>query len=666
MPAKTRAPLPPFDPQLATLAKDAPAGDDWLHELKYDGYRIGLRLEDGKVTLLSRRGKDWTAQFPELVAAARKLKARQALLDGEAAVVLEDGRSSFQALQNYFGGDRRGLVYFAFDLLHLDGEAIAERPLEERKEVLGELLRASGVGMIRLSEHVVGNGRAFFEQASRMGLEGIVSKQRRLPYKSGRTTSWLKVKALKRQELVIGGFTDPEGQREGIGALLLGAYEGERLSFAGKVGTGFSVKVAHDLRKKLTALKQKECPFQPPPTGPDRHAYWVKPQLVAEVSFAEWTGDGKVRHASFQGLRADKVASEVVRELPAEISAAASTSSAARSTISSGQAPPSLPPPARGRAGGGARASSSRTSSKGKVDVAGISISNSDRVLYPKVGVTKLDVARYYEAIERWILPHVAGRPLSLVRCPKGLTGEPDACFYVKHSEVWAPPAMRRISIKERTKKAQYLVIDDLAGLISAAQMNVLEIHTWNSTAADVERPDRVVFDLDPGPEVPFSQVVEAARLVRASLQSLELESFVKNTGGKGLHVVMPIAGGSTWEESFEFSRRLSMAIARSHPARYTIDIPKAGREKKILIDFLRNGRGATSVAAYSTRARDPAAVSMPLSWEELSPKLPPDHFSVPKALERLARLRRDPWEAYWKSRQRLEPATVEAVAALR
>jgi bifunctional non-homologous end joining protein LigD len=282
------------------------------------------------------------------------------------------------------------------------------------------------------------------------------------------------------------------------------------------------------------------------------------------------------------------------------------------------------------------------------------------------VGVTKLDLARYYEGIEKWILPHVVGRPLSLVRCPKGLTGEPDACFYAKHSEVWAPPALRRVWIKEKTKRGQYLVIDDLAGVISLAQIDCLEIHTWNSMADDVERPDRLVFDLDPGPEVPFAQVIEAARLVRASLESLELESFVKNTGSNGLHVVVPLHEPTTWEDGFEFTRQLSTVLVRSRPDRYTIDIPKAGRERKILIDFLRNNRGSTSVAAYSTRARDNASVSVPLSWQELSPKAPSDHFTVKTLPQRLARLRRDPWEGYWKTKQRLDAATLAAVAGLK
>jgi bifunctional non-homologous end joining protein LigD len=603
------------------------------------------------VTLLSRRGKDWTKQFPELVAAARKLKVQQALLDGEAAVLLDDGRTSFQALQNYFGGQRRGLVYFAFDLLHLDGEDLAPLPLDRRKDRLAQLLREGAPGLIRLSEHVVGHGRDFFAHASRLGLEGIVSKRRACPYRGGRTTDWLKIKCIKRQELVIGGFTDPEGARHGIGALLVGVHDAKgRLTFAGKVGTGFSQKAARELREKLDALAQKACPFDPPPTGPDRHAHWVAPQLVAEVAFAEWTGDGKVRHASFQGLRTDKPAKDVVAELPQE-TAMIETSKTPRKTAKPAPAP---------------KAAATTPKKHARIEVAGIGISNPDRVLYPDAGVTKLDLARYYAAIEGWILPHVVGRPLSLVRCPKGLTGAEDACFYMKHSSVWAPPALRRVHIKEKTKRGQYLVIEDLAGVVSLAQMDVLEIHTWNSPADDVERPNRVVFDLDPGPEVPWPQVIEAARMVRASLASLELECWVKNTGGNGLHVVVPIAPGPSWDDCLEFTRGLSAAIARSHPDRYTIAIPKAGREKKILIDFLRNNRGSTSVAAFSSRARDGAPVSVPLGWDELSPQIPANHYTVASVPERLVRLRHDPWAGYWKSKQTLDPATLKAVAGLR
>jgi bifunctional non-homologous end joining protein LigD len=631
-----------FDPQLATLVKAPPPGDAWLHELKYDGYRIGCRVDGGDVQLLSRRGKDWTAQFPEICAAARKLPAKTALLDGEAAVLMPDGRTSFQALQNFFGsGPRAGLVFFAFDLLHLDGQDLTALPLQDRKRALEKLIKKPG--LIRYSEHVAGGGLEFFKHACQMGLEGIVSKEASGPYKKGRTSGWLKSKCIKRQELVIGGFTDPEGSREGIGALLVGVYGEEgKLAFAGKVGTGFSVKVANDLRKKLNALERKSPAFDPVPSGPlVGKPHWVEPKLVAEVAFAEWTGDGKVRHASFQGLRsaADKRAREVVREQPAEAQPVEETR-----------------PPARKKA----------SHQEGSV-VAGVTISHPERVVYPDAGITKLDLARYYEAISDHVLPHVINRPLSLVRCPEGLAGggKGPPCFYMKHSDVWSPEALRKVKIRERTKVGQYLVIDDLAGVISLAQMGVMEIHTWNSTADDVEAPNRVVFDLDPGPEVKWPAVIEAAHLIRDVLGSLGLESFVKTTGGKGLHIVLPFSPGPTWDESLEFTRALSTAIAARAPARYTVSIPKAGREKKILIDFLRNTRGATSVAAFSSRAKPSAPVSVPLAWSELSPDLPSDHFTVTTLPQRLRRRRADPWKGYDPTRQKLTAAILRAVAQM-
>jgi bifunctional non-homologous end joining protein LigD len=648
--AKPRpAPLPAgFEPQLATLVKAPPPGDDWLHELKYDGYRIGCRVDGDRIQLLSRRGKDWTAQFPEICAAARKLPVKTALIDGEAAVLMPDGRTSFQALQNFFGaGSRAGLVFFAFDLLHLDGQDLSELPLEERKRALEEVVvgRKKTPGLIRYSEHVVGGGADFFKHACRLGLEGIVSKQADGPYKKGRTTGWLKSKCIKRQELVIGGFTDPEGSREGIGALLVGVYQGGKLAFAGKVGTGFTVKAARDLRKKLNALERPTPPFDPRPTGPDARAHWVEPTLVAEVSFAEMTGDGKVRHASFQGLRVpeDKPAREVVKESPLE------------------ETPDTVAKKSAGPKG--------KKASKEEPEVAGVRISHADRVVYPDAGITKLELARYYESIAEHVLPHVTGRPLSLVRCPEGLAGKGKGppCFYMKHSDLWAPEALRKVKIRERTKVGQYLVIDDLAGVVSLVQMGVLEIHTWNSTADDVEHPNRVVFDLDPGPDVEWTATVEAARMVRDVLGSLELESFLKTTGGKGLHIVVPFAPGPSWDESLEFTRVLSTAIAGQNPARYTVNIPKAGREKKILIDFLRNTRGATSVAAFSTRAKPTAPVSVPLGWEELSPRLTSDHFTVATLPDRLRRRRSDPWKSqgYDNTRQKLTPAILRAVAQM-
>ncbi len=581
-----------FEPQLASLVKAPPEGDAWLHELKYDGYRIGCRIDGDDVRLFSRRGKEWTDSFPEVRDAVRALKVKRALLDGEVAIVLPDGKTSFQALQNSFsGGTRGGLTYFLFDLLHIDGDDLALRPLDERKARLQKLLGKRDRSILRYSDHVIGSGKAFFGQACKAGLEGIVSKQRALPYQPGRNAGWVKSKCIKRQEFVIGGFTDPEGSRQGLGALLVGTYEGSKLRFAGKVGTGFTHKSVVELRRRLDPLEQKNCPFD---SRPPFKAHWVNPVLVAEVAYGERTDDGMVRHSSFQGLREDKPANEVVPE---------------------------------------------------------VALTHPERVLYPEAGITKLDLARYYESIADWILPHVKGRPLTLVRCPDGLAKD---CFYMKHSGVWAPPALKRVPIKEKTKTGTYLIIENLPGIISLVQMSVLEIHTWNSTMADVEKPDRIVFDLDPGPAVKFAQVIAGAQLLRQALNTLGLESFVKNTGSKGLHVVVPLAPVHDHADCLAFSRQLATTIARHDPKQYTVAMPKLGREKKILIDYLRNNRGSTSVAAFSARARPQAPVSVPLAWDELSPDLPSDHFTVKTLPERLARLRRNPWARFWACHQRL------------
>src|SRR5262245_28294269 len=390
-------------PQLATLVETPPSGDEWLHEIKYDGYRIGARVQKGRVTLYTRNGNDWTAAFPDIADAIGKLGVDDALIDGEAAALLPDGRTSFQALQNAASAQSRsGVVYFVFDLLRLEGERLDALPLAERKARLKALVGGRKTGRIRFSEHVTGHGKAFFDQACRLGLEGIVSKRGDLPHRPGRHGGWLKTKCVRRQEFVIGGFTDPEGARAGLGALMIGYYDRDRLVFSGKVGTGFTHKGALELRSRLDRLAQRSSPFTPPPSGPlGRNAHWVKPTLVCEVVFTEWTNDGKIRHPSFQGLRADKDPLEVTREMPARHSTPTADHAAHGDSV-----------------------------------VAGVKISHADRVVYPDVKLTKLDVARYYESVADWIVPHVADRPLTLVRCPEGLSG---GCFFMKHSKLWSP-----------------------------------------------------------------------------------------------------------------------------------------------------------------------------------------------------------------------------------
>ena len=637
VPGARKGPLPAaVKAQLATLVDDPPAGDEWLHEMKFDGYRILARLQNGKARLMSRNGKDWTAQFPTVAAAVEALPVRTALLDGEVAVVLPSGTTSFQALQNALtAADKGALAYFLFDLVHLETVSLARAPLEERKTLLHGLLSRLPAGSpLRYSDHVAGSGREFFAQACKMGLEGIVSKRRDAPYQAGRTKTWLKTKCLLRQEFVIGGYTDPEGSRVGLGSLLLGVHDAAGgLDFAGKVGTGFSSKLLQELRRRLTALDQPRSPFKQARIPGVTRAHWVKPELVGEVEFTEWTSDGRLRHPSFQGLREDKSARDVVRERPRSVDAVAEPAPKAAAKASR---------PARGAKTGG------------EEEVAGVRLTHPGRVLYPPQGITKRDLAQLYVDIADWVLPYLKGRPLTLVRCPEGAE---KGCFYMKHTGVWAPPALRRVRIQEKTKVGEYLVADDLEGLVSLVQMGILEIHTWNSVADQIERPDRVVFDLDPDPSVGWDRVVEAAQALHQRLDGLGFESFVKTTGGKGLHVVVPLKPASTWEDSFAFSRAISEEMEGAAPKAYTTAMPKARRRGRILIDYLRNNRGNTSVTAYSTRARPGAPVSAPLTWKELAAGVRPDQFHVGNIRKRLESLKADPWKGYGSVRQRITAA---------
>jgi bifunctional non-homologous end joining protein LigD len=649
VPGARRAPLPKFvPPELATLVDRPPDGDQWLHEFKHDGYRILARLDHRRVELYSRNANDWTQRFPTVAAAVARLPAEQAIFDGEVTVLLPDGTSSFQALQNHLSGIKTGqLVYMIFDLLHLDGRDLTPARLEDRKAALARLLASARdkAAVLRYSDHVEGSGAEFFAHACGLGLEGIVSKRRDAPYRGSRGADWLKVKCLKEQEVVIGGYTDPEGSRVGIGALLCGVYDHARLEYAGKVGTGFDNRTLRELKARLAKLEQDASPFATRPVGVGQ-AHWVKPQLVAQVSFTEWTSDGKLRHPAFHGLREDKPASDVFRERPSKVDGGGKTKSAPsptpaprdRSSRAVNQ-PPADPPPAN----------------SGDAMVAGVRLTHPDRVLYPSQGTTKRDLALFYESIAKWILPHLEDRPTSLVRCPDGVD---KPCFYQKHVGTWAPESLRRVKIQEKRKIGEYLVVDSLASLIGLVQIGILEIHTWNSVVRHLEQPDRVVFDLDPGPGVEWSAVIECARFIRESLRTVHLESFVKSSGSKGLHVVVPLVRGPSWDETAEFARAVAESAARAHPSRYVAHMAKAARRGRIFIDYLRNVRGATTVAAYSTRATPQATVSVPLTWDELSPRIRSDHFTIANLPARLDKLKTDPWAAYWTARQRLPKAS--------
>lgn len=640
-------------PQLATLVEKMPEGSDWVHELKYDGYRMLCSLRDGRAKLFTRKGNDWTSKLTRIAEAAGGLSAKQAWLDGEVVAVMPDGSVSFQALQNAFDvKSEANLVYYLFDLLYLNGYDVRAAPLLERKRLLAALLEGGETSpLIRYSDHIVGQGAVVFEEACGRGMEGLVSKRAASTYVPGRNRNWVKVKCGQRQEFVIGGFTDPSGSRKAFGALLLGVFDEQgRLRYAGRTGTGFSERSLKELHERLAALEQPVSPFFNPPTGAEaRGVHWVKPVLVGEVAFAQWTNEGLLRQASFQGLREDKPAREIVRERPEERKAKAKAKDKDKDKDDEnfqigrrGRA--------RARPAGAAGRKKSSTGTE-PAAIAGITLSNPDRLLYPEQGLTKLALARYYEQVGDWILPHLEGRPLTLVRCPEGHGSD---CFYQKHANETVPDAIGRVTIPDGNKTAIYMVADSLSAVIGLVQMGVLELHTWGAKRDLLDRPDRIIIDLDPDPGVPWKSVVEAAQLVRTLLNELDLECFLKTTGGKGLHVALPLQRVHTWDEVKEFAKALAEHLVRLIPDRFVANMSKQKRKGKIYVDYLRNAKGATAIAAYSTRARPGAPVSVPIAWDELSVDVRSDHFTVMNVPDRLAALRRDPWREYFTIKQKL------------
>jgi len=564
--------LPEFiAPQLATLVSDAPSESDWTYEVKYDGYRMLARCEGKDVRLVSRNGNDWTTRLAPLAAALAKLKAGDAWLDGEIVVPDDRGRTSFQALQRALDGKATGIVYYVFDLLHADGQDLRELPLRERmRRLQARLASAPPDAAVRLSEHIDGSGRQAWKAACELGLEGLIGKRLDAPYVSGRTDAWIKLKCRAGQEFVIGGYTEPAGQRKGFGALLVGTRGADGgLDYAGRVGSGFDQKMLAQLHRKLDALRTETPPFRKPPKiARSTQVHWVRPSLVAQVAFAELTDEGLLRQASFQGLREDKDARTVQREKPA----------------------------AGNRVGS-------------------IVVTHPDRLIYTTPRITKLEVVRYYEAIGPAMLSHVQGRPLSLVRCPQGIEGQ---CFFQKHVGVRLPAGVERVPIREKNGVDDYLVVTSIDGLLGLAQYGNVEFHTWGSHVPDVEHVDQIIFDLDPDDDLAWARVVDAANLTRALLDELALPAYLKTTGGKGLHVVVPLKATRDWEQAKRFSQAVAQRLARVAPERFTAQLAKNRRGGKIFIDYLRNGRGATAIAAYSLRARPGAPVSMPVAWDRL------------------------------------------------
>jgi bifunctional non-homologous end joining protein LigD len=631
--------LPSFiDPELALQSTSPQSGGGWLHELKLDGYRIQARKDGDRVQLLTRKGLDWTHRMKRIAELVADLPAEKAILDGEVVVLAENGTTSFADLQAAFQeGVKKPLTYFAFDLLHLNGHNLRDLPLIERKKALERLVKNGGE-FLRFSEHVETSGDVVFQKACELHAEGIVSKRTASKYVSGRSGDWVKLKCVLEQEFVIAGFTLPSNGSHGVGALLLGYYDGKKLIYAGRTGTGFTQKTHRILRDQLERLRSGESPFEKPPAEARRDAIWVKPRLVAQVNFATWTADDLVRQASFKGLREDKPANEVRREEPSiaprprgtqHASHAASAGVAAKVAIAKTKRPsksPGAPAPVR--------------------------LTHPQKVLDEESQLTKQQLADYYWAVAPYMLPHIEGRPLSLVRCPEGSGKE---CFFQKHVNHMLPPGIGAVDVpdKKTGKIEPYITLSTAEALAGLAQIGVLEVHPWGSRNDDLEHPDRIIIDLDPDAEISWKRLAESAMEVRKQLKKLGLESFVKSTGGKGLHVVVPIVAEYDWAVIKEFAHEFVLQMEKGEPSLYLTKMSKAARKGRIFLDYLRNERGATAVASFSPRARAGAPVSLPLNWSDLkSAERPMVHAADFE--EWKGSLSRDPWKGFLKSPQRI------------
>ena len=656
--ARNRAMPEKLAPQLATLADDPPDGAEWLHEIKYDGYRIIARIKDGEVRLLTRNGLDWTAKFPALARALAALPVDSTIIDGEIVALASDGTTSFADLQDRIARGRTDeLVFYAFDLLYLDGYDLTGAVLEDRKAELAEIVPRDSAGMLRYSDHQKGRGREFYKNACQYELEGIISKRADKPHRPGRSTEWLKIKCFNADEFIIVGFTDPAGQRIGFGALLLAYYGPDgKLRYAGRVGTGFGDSRLTELRKRFDAFATRNKPVALPKGVSRKGVHWIAPRLVAQVRYGNVTTDGILRHASFEGLREDKSQEEVVYD-PAKLGKGPRPGAAEATATRSGNAGQGTSGSAREQVE--TKPQISAPARDGSVTFDGVRLTHPDRVLYPDQGITKLALAEYYAKVADWALPHLAHRALSLVRCPEGYTKE---CFYQKHISAGVPEAVGRVRITEKSATDTYLVIENVAGLVAMAQLAILEIHPWGSRADRLETPDIVTFDFDPDVGLPWDRVTEAAIEMREALIGIGLQSFPKTTGRKGLHVVVPLAPKLEWDAIKEFAKWVAERFTATYPDRFTTNMAKRARAGRIFIDYLRNGRGATAIGAYSTRARAGAPVATPLFWEEVEKGVKPDRFTVATVPERLKELNADPWAEMPKLRQSIGAKVRKAV----
>jgi bifunctional non-homologous end joining protein LigD len=641
-------------PMLASSADAPPDGPEWVSEIKFDGYRLLVEKSAGRVRLLTRNGLDWTRRFAAIAEAVAALPAETLLADGEVVALREDGVSSFAMLQQALSDGRTGgLVLYLFDLLYRDGMDLRGCSLEERKAALEDLPHAGSP--LRFSEHLAGVAAAMRVRACAMGLEGIICKRIDSPYKAGRGRAWLKVKCQGREEFVVLGFTRPQGSRSGLGALQLGYYDPKgKLHYAGGCGSGFSDAVLADLGKRLAADKTDRpadllLTDEPPPRG----VTWVTPSLVVEVQFTAWSGAGRLRHAVFLGLRQDKAPREVVRDIPDPEAKRHRLGGADESPVVVTARKPL--PRKNGPRKNGPRDDGPRQPGAAKprapeapAVMAGVKLTHPDRALWP--GITKQDLAKYWHAVSGAALPGIATRPLAFVRCPDGIEGQH---FFQKHASKGMPAGLHEGNFDG----APYLALDDEAGLAACAQIAAIELHAWGSTLDDPGRPDQLVFDLDPGEGTAWADVIAAAQDLRRRLDAAGLALFPRTSGGKGLHLLVPLTPEADWDTARAWCRTFAEACERDAPEKYVSSVRKAKRRGRILIDWLRNGLGSTAAASFSPRARPNATVATPLAWAEVTDSLDPQDFTIATVPKRLAKLRHDPWEGFEPARVRLPEA---------
>lgn len=617
-----KAALPPaLEPQLATLASKPPAGD-WLYEVKFDGYRMLARVEGDNPRLITRNGNDWTSRFPALVSELVASKLPPGWYDGEIVLLDERGQPNFNALQNAIeGGGNKDIVFYLFDVCFMAGEDLRPLPVEERRARLAAALQETE--RLRFSQELPGQGRDLLASACKMGLEGLIAKRRGSPYVHRRSGDWVKLKCAARQEFVIGGYTWPESAGGGIGALLVGYFDDAgKLHYAGKVGTGFTGEMLTRLRSLLDAIKQPERPFEEG-TGHDRRATWARPQVVCEVEYREWPAAGSLRHPAFKGLREDKKASTIRRE----------------------QQPLAAPEAHAARKAAIARKAPGAAEDK-------LQVTHGARVIDPSTGLTKLDLVRYYAQVAPWALPHLKGRPAYIKRAPEGVAGE---MFFQQHPE--GMPGLTGTDPALWPGHEPAIAFDTAADLAAAAQLGMVELHTWNSTSKAILLPDRVIFDLDPGDGVTWPQIQQAATLVHTMLEALGLQCWLKTTGGKGLHVVVPLKPELDYNTVKAFSKSVVDHMAKTIPQLFVAKSGPRNRVGRIFIDYLRNGQSQSTAAAFSARARPGLGVSMPVAWDELPALTGGAHWNITTGLERLAALKENPWQGYWKCRQSLRSA---------